>query len=68
MTRPSASGRDSVPSEPGFRFLAESIPHTVDGGPDGSTEYFNPPGTAYTGLPPDANRGWGDTPRRSVRR
>src|SRR5207237_1273057 len=36
------------------------IPHIVwmaDG--DGSTDYFNGMGTDYTGLPPQANYGWG---------
>ena len=40
--------------------IAESIPHIVwvaDRG--GSTEYFNRLGTIYTGLPRQANYGWG---------
>jgi PAS domain S-box-containing protein len=42
-----------------FEVIAESIPHLVwlaDG--SGSTDYFNERGTAYTGLPRQANYGW----------
>ena len=43
-----------------FELIAESIPHIVwEAGPDGSTEYFNRFGTMFTGLPPEANYGWG---------
>lgn len=47
-------------SEADFRLIAESIPHIVFmTGPDGSTEYLNSRGTEYTGLPAEANYGWG---------
>jgi PAS domain S-box-containing protein len=40
--------------------LAESIPHIVWlSSPSGSTDYFNTRGTDYTGLPRQANYGWG---------
>jgi PAS domain S-box-containing protein len=40
--------------------MAESIPHIVWlAGPDGATDYFNELGTEYTGLPRQANYGWG---------
>jgi PAS domain S-box-containing protein len=42
-----------------FEVIAESIPHIVwlaDAA--GSTDYFNERGTAYTGLPRQANYGW----------
>lgn len=43
-----------------FELIADSIPHIVwEAGPDGSTEYFNRFGTAFTGLPAEANYGWG---------
>jgi PAS domain S-box-containing protein len=43
-----------------FEELAESIPHIVFlAAPDGSTDYFNHHGTDYTGLPAQANYGWG---------
>ncbi|MEA2685874.1 MAG: family transcriptional regulator, regulator of embCAB operon [Actinomycetota bacterium] len=39
--------------------VAESIPHIVwMAGADGSTDYFNRRGTAYTGLPQQANYDW----------
>jgi PAS domain S-box-containing protein len=45
---------------PDFELLAESIPHMVwTSQADGSTDYFNRVGTDYTGLPPQANYGWG---------
>ncbi|MGH9177538.1 MAG: PAS domain-containing protein [Acidimicrobiales bacterium] len=43
-----------------FERLAEAIPHMVwTSQADGSTDYFNRVGTDYTGLPPQANYGWG---------
>jgi PAS domain S-box-containing protein len=43
-----------------FEVIAESIPHIVWlAGADGSTDYFNRLGTDYTGLPRQANYGWG---------
>lgn len=43
-----------------FELIAESIPHIVWlAGADGSTDYFNERGTEYTGLPRQANYGWG---------
>ena len=43
-----------------FEILAESIPHIVwMSAADGSTDYFNRVGTDYTGLPRQANYGWG---------
>jgi PAS domain S-box-containing protein len=40
--------------------VAESIPHIVWlSHPSGSTDYFNTLGTDYTGLPREANYGWG---------
>ncbi len=47
-------------SQADFEVIAETIPHIVwVSGPDGSTEYFNRRGTDYTGLPAEANDGWG---------
>jgi PAS domain S-box-containing protein len=46
--------------EADFEELAESIPHIVwMAAADGHTNYFNRRGTDYTGLPADANFGWG---------
>ena len=43
-----------------FRLLAENIPHIVwAASPDGSTQYFNEVGATFTGLPVEANYGWG---------
>lgn len=43
-----------------FKLLAENIPHIVwAASPDGSTEYFNDRGSLFTGLPAEANHGWG---------
>src|ERR1700734_133191 len=43
-----------------FRALAENIPHIVwAAGADGATTYFNQRGSDFTGLPPEANFGWG---------
>ena len=43
-----------------FEVIAESLPHMVwMAAADGSTDYFNRRGTAYTGLAPQANYGWG---------
>jgi len=43
-----------------FEVIAESIPHIVWlAEPDGFTDYFNERGTEYTGLPRQANYGWG---------
>ncbi len=43
-----------------FRVLAENIPHIVwAAGVDGATTYFNQRGSDFTGLPPEANYGWG---------
>src|ERR1700679_1564356 len=43
-----------------FRVLAENIPHIVwAAGPDGATTYFNQRGSDFTGLPSEANFGWG---------
>jgi PAS domain S-box-containing protein len=59
MRRPAIARSSSLPVEPDFRRLAESIPHIAWlATADGSTEYFNHQGTDYTGLPPDANYGW----------
>jgi diguanylate cyclase (GGDEF)-like protein/PAS domain S-box-containing protein len=47
-------------TESDFRLVAESIPHIVwTAGPDGSTDYFNHQGSAYTGHSPETNYGWG---------
>jgi PAS domain S-box-containing protein len=47
-------------SRAAFEEIAESIPHIVWlAGPDGATDYFNELGTEYTGLPRQANYGWG---------
>jgi PAS domain-containing protein len=43
-----------------FEAIAESIPHIVWlAAADGSTDYFNERGTAYTGFDREANYGWG---------
>src|SRR5579863_8836066 len=43
-----------------FKLLAENIPHIVwAASPDGSTEYFNDRGCLFTGMPREANYGWG---------
>ena len=43
-----------------FQVLAENIPHIVwAAGVDGATTYFNQRGSYFTGLPPEANYGWG---------
>lgn len=43
-----------------YRQLVEEIPHIVwVTAPDGSTEYFNRRGSAFTGLPAESNDGWG---------
>ncbi|MGH2977099.1 MAG: EAL domain-containing protein [Gaiellaceae bacterium] len=43
-----------------FELIANAIPHMVwMADRDGSTEYFNRWGTAFTGLPEDTNHGWG---------
>jgi len=50
----------SRPRRTDFEEMAESIPHIVwMSAPDGSTDYFNRQGSEYTGLPPQANYGWG---------
>jgi PAS domain S-box-containing protein len=49
----------SLPSDPDFQFVAESIPHIVwMAGPDGSAEYVNRQGHEYAGLPRDTDDGW----------
>ena len=57
----SRSGRSLPrPADVDFSLIAESIPHIVwVAGPTGDTEYFNRRGAEYTGLPQDANNGWG---------
>src|SRR4051794_40909990 len=43
-----------------FETIAESIPHIVWlAAAGGATDYFNEQGTDYTGLPRQANYGWG---------
>ena len=43
-----------------FERLADGLPHIVwAASPDGSTEYFNRGGAEFTGLPPEANYGYG---------
>ena len=49
-----------TPPNADFELIAESIPQIVwTAGADGATDYFNQRGTDYTGLPRDANNGWG---------
>jgi PAS domain S-box-containing protein len=56
----SSGGRSARLSRAAFEAIAESIPHIVWlSGPDGATDYFNELGTEYTGLPRQANYGWG---------
>jgi PAS domain S-box-containing protein len=56
----STGGRAARLSRAAFEAIAESIPHMVWlAGPDGATDYFNELGTEYTGLPRQANYGWG---------
>ena len=48
-----------TPPDADFELIAESIPQIVwMAAPDGSTQYFNQRGTAYTGVPREANNGW----------
>lgn len=58
MARPAAR-RGSLPKEPDFRLMADSIPHIVwMARPDGSTAYVNRQGTEYTGLAAGGASGW----------
>jgi diguanylate cyclase (GGDEF)-like protein/PAS domain S-box-containing protein len=59
LRSPATPTISAVPCEADLRLIAESIPHIVFmAAPDGSTEYFNRQGTAYTGSPAEANYGW----------
>jgi diguanylate cyclase (GGDEF)-like protein/PAS domain S-box-containing protein len=47
------------PGRSDLELIAESIPHMVwMAGPDGSIEYLNGRGVEFTGLVPEAARGW----------
>lgn len=53
-------GEPSALRRTDFELIAESIPHIVWlAGADGSTDYLNERGTDYTGMPRQANYGWG---------
>jgi len=57
--RAPGSGMDVIDDEEFYRLIADSIPHIVfTAASDGSTDYLNRQGTAYTGQPAEINYGW----------